>query len=235
MGELKVAFNNAGFLYRGNDISHIASNLSTSTNNVLIIGLLERGIDEIYQFNTSSVRLDEKGNTITDAVKLKILTNDDAKIKSMKVHPLSYGNIVCSYLETVIIKLNEFDVIFIRGDDITSSYNIVEVYSEVENPLFFNSPEGTIAAQDKFQIKERAEKTNIKIPKTYNVREFQDLLDALKKIPGKYKVIKARYGFGGKQVWKVNVHTSEEKLWKIFEQCAGGDCQLSGIASFGFA
>ncbi len=214
----KIAFNNAGRIGRGNDISNIVENLSTSTNNVLIIGLLERGIDEVYQFNSSSVRL-EKSVAVTDAVKLELINKKARRNNNSKVRTLVYGNVACSYIETIRMKLNEFDLIFIRGDDIESNPEVVETYEEAQKPLYLNSPEGTIVAMDKFEIKPRSKHFGIKIPQTYNATNFQELLDYLKKIPSKYKVIKARYGFGGKQVWRVTSNTREKKLRKIYEQC----------------
>lgn len=215
----KIAFNNAGCLGRGRDISSIVANFSTSTNNTLIIGLLERGIDEIYQFNSSSLRLDESGIPITDAIKLKLeLYKGNRNCKSRL---LAYGHIVCSYIQKERTRLDDFDVILIRGDDIDRDPAIVNLFRKARKSLYLNSPEGTLATKDKFEIKPRARKAGIRIPQTFNVTDFQELLYALPKIKTKYKVIKARYGFGGQQVWRVSSKTTEKKLWTIFKQCDG--------------
>ena len=215
----KVAFNNAGHVDKNNDISKIVENLSTSTNNALIIGLLERGISEIYQFNSSSVRLEGRF-PLTDAVKLR-LTKKVVRVNKRE-RPLAYGNVACSYIETIKMKLDKFDVIFIRGDDIEPNSDVIKLFKKAQKPLYVDSPEGTLATKDKFEIKRRAKKVGIKIPETYNVTDFEELLKALGKIRRKYKVIKARYGYGGRKVWRVNLKTPEEKLRRIFEHCDGG-------------
>ena len=115
------------------------------------------------------------------------------------------------------MRLNDFDVILIRGDDIDRDPAVVNLFRKARKPFYLNSPEGTLATKDKFEIKPRARKVGIRIPQTFNVTDFQELLYALPKIKTKYKVIKARYGFGGQQVWRVSSKTTEKKKSRSFD------------------
>lgn len=217
----KIAFNNAGYIKKGEDISNIVSNLSTATNNFIINGLMKRGFSEIYQFNSSSVWLDESSIPVASVVKLKLVEKNHVKIKK-GIKPLKYGDSACSYSGMFQMAIDEFAIIFIRGDDIETNPDFLEIFKNAQRPLYINSPKGTFATKDKFEIKKRAEKAGIKIPQTLNVIDFQELFDSLKEIPGRYKVIKARYGFGGKEVWRVTSGTPEKELRKIFGMCPGG-------------
>lgn len=219
--KIKIAFNNAGYLEKKEDISNIVTNLSTSTNNIIINELIERGFNEIYQFNSPAMRLDGNETALAHAVKLKLYKKSNKKdIPGLK--PLKFGDSACSYSGSFQMNLNEFDIIFIRGDDIEANPDIINIYEKAKKPLCINSPEGTLATKDKFEIKKRAEKAGLEIPLTLNITDYQEMLYALKEIPGKYKVIKERYGFGGKEVWRVTKETPEEELKKIFSKCYRG-------------
>jgi len=217
----KIAFNNAGYIKKGEDISNIIANLSTATNNIIINGLMRRGFSEIYQFNSSSVKLDEINVPVARVVKLKLIEKNCRKNKK-EIKPLKYGNSACSYSGMFQMTLDEFAIIFIRGDDIDTNPNFLEIFESAQRPLYINSPKRTMETLDKFEIKKRAEKDGIKIPKTMNVIDFQEMLGCLKEIFGRYKVIKARFGFGGKEVWRVTSGTPEKELRKIFGMCPGG-------------
>ncbi|UCC40518.1 MAG: hypothetical protein JSV96_03475 [Candidatus Aminicenantes bacterium] len=217
----KIAFNNGGSLGKGNDITDLVTNLSTSTNNIIINGLLERGFNEIYQFNSLSIRLDKNNTPIATVVKLGLDKKGDLKTKSSSM-PLEYGESACFYSGIFQLELDEFDIIFIRGDDIEANPRFLEICEKAQKPLFINSPRGTFVTKDKFEIKMRADEGGLEIPYTLNISDFQELLYSLKEIPGKFIVIKARYGFGGNEVWRVTRETPEEELKKIFEECYGG-------------
>ena len=217
----KIAFNNGGSLGKGNDITDIVTNLSTSTNNILINGFLERAYNEIYQFNSLSIRIDKNNSPIATVVKLGLDRKGDSKTKP-GIIPLKYGESACFYSGTYQMELDEFDIIFIRGDDIETNPRFIEICKKAQKPLFINSPRGTFVTKDKFEINTRADEVGLEIPYTLNISDFQELPDALKRIPGKYIVIKARYGFGGKEVWRVTRETPEEELKKIFDECYGG-------------
>lgn len=217
----KIAFNNAGYIKNGEDISNIVANLSTATNNFIINGLMKRGISEIYQFNSSSVRLDKSNVPVASVIELKLVEKTIRKNKR-GIMPMKYGNSACCYSGMFQMALDEFALIFIRGDDFETNPEIIEICEKAQRPLYINSPQATFATTDKFEIKKRIEKTGIEIPRTWNVTDFQEMLDTLKEIPGRYKVIKARYGFGGKEVWRVTPQTQEGVLKEIFDKCRGG-------------
>ena len=213
----KIAFNNSGYVNSDGNITNIIENLSTSTNNAIINGLLRRGIGHIYQFNSSSVRLDER-YPVADATIMSLIKKDDALPPSLL---LKYGDSALCYLENDTVYLNDMDIVFVRGDDIEKNSNIISIYDHVNGPVFINSPKGTLSTKDKFEIKERAELFDIRIPYTINATKFDDMLYALRDMPGEFVVIKSRYGFGGKEVFRVTDDTSEDELMEIFKGCGG--------------
>lgn len=145
----KIAFNNGGSPGKGNDTTDIVSNLSTSTNNVLINGLLERGFNEIYQFSSLSIRLDKNNTPKATVVKLGLDKKEGTKTRSDTI-PLKYGESTCFYSGIFQMDLNEFDIIFIRGDDTETNPRFIEICEKAQNPLFINSLRGTFVTKDKF-------------------------------------------------------------------------------------
>lgn len=218
----KIAFSNAGHISGGNDISKIVANLSSSTNNVLIGGLFRRGFGEIFQFSLSHVRFDASGAPVAEVVRLRLRDKTDGTERTPSARPLTYGSVACSYSGSLTMNVNDFDVIFVRGDDLDPDLNVLALHERTRHPLYINSIQATLTTQDKFQIKSRAESLGIKIPPTRNAQDIRELLAALRDLPGKYKVVKARYGYGGRLVWKVSADTRKGELTNIFHQCKGG-------------
>ena len=87
------------------------------------------------------------------------------------------------------MNVDEFDVVFIRGDDLEPDSNAPRLFRRAKKPLYINSVDATLATKDKFQIKIRAEKNNIRIAntaseiplyKTYRQEQYDKLADVFR-------------------------------------------------------
>ena len=158
------------------------------TINPLLQGLYRRGINQVFHYQTSTIK---RNGTLTGNGHWLHLLNMG-----------QYGKFQFAYSQGVE-KLDDFDAIFVRGDDVNGGTSHQALLIDgLEEIALMNSGAATVLTRDKFEIPRRFSQYPDSIPQTYTIESVEDLANAWENIRGEAVVLKGRYGSGGKEVEK---------------------------------
>lgn len=193
---MKVGFQTGIPLEIGKDIE-----IASQSDNVycIINELVKRQISPIYILHSEDISMNGSTDPIADA------------------YVLERGNgSYCSYHDLVVarkekIELNSLDGILIRGDDIELNPGLDEIYRYVDKSK-------VCVPVDYFEMKATKDKldtamrfNDLNIPKTYYAQDLESLYDSVDMLFNKghrYVVLKYRFGFGGKDVTRIDKHSN---------------------------
>ena len=184
---MQIAFQTAANIEDKTNADYNINN-PRQTINPLLQGLYRREIKKVFHYNLS------------DLVKDGDLTADGYDINLNAIG--KDGKLDFSYSPSKR-NLNDFDIIFIRGDDVNkkTKEKALQIDS-LEDTVLINSGYATLLTKDKFEIPKRFSQYPELIPQTICVSKEEDLKEAWSTINTDYVVLKGRYGSSGKEVEK---------------------------------
>lgn len=109
--------------------------------------------------------------------------------------------------EMAPVSIEDLDVLLIRGDDIEKNPDLVSILDQVNNVYFPIDVRDMLATKDKLETARRCE--DLSMLKSYQAKDYQDLKYVFKELSeqgNRYAVLKYRFGFGGKEVERVDLN-----------------------------
>jgi glutathione synthase/RimK-type ligase-like ATP-grasp enzyme len=187
---LRVAFQTGANLL---DPKNVEENLngihSRHTLNPLMHGLLRRGVNTAFHYNTKDIGWVNQ-TMVAYGYWMQFALRDNEEKLDFRFIPS-------------IEQLYDFDVVFVRGDDFDKTTAEKAVMIDSLEEIVINSGSATLSTRDKFEIPRRFADYPGMIPVTRCVTNEEELLAAWDTVPGTYLILKGRYGSSGKEITRI--------------------------------
>ncbi|MFQ5474902.1 MAG: RimK family alpha-L-glutamate ligase [Candidatus Nanoarchaeia archaeon] len=155
------------------------------TLTAILNGLCRREVNSLFHYNTKDIL--KNGSISAEGYNIRFVHGNDQESVTYFAYEDSAD-------------LNDFDVIFVRGDDFDeTTQDKTTLIDALDRPVLVNSGKATLATRDKFELHRRFGDSSI-MPITVCATDDLDIQEAWEAIPGSRLVVKGRYGSSAEEV-----------------------------------